>query len=181
MSIPLWRSLMNNREDFEYQCESFIDIQSSKELVYQALFDVSKWTSLLPHITNIKVLYDDGKYQEFIMSVQSESDVGELTVRSVRMCDYDNMKILFFQPEPPAFLKHHGGGWEFTQISQNICRVKTYHQWNLCHDVARQKFEFCLEDYPKHIESILIGHAQFALKNWKSNLETKLVGDPSLS
>jgi hypothetical protein len=76
---------------------------------------VDKWKELPPHVEDIEVLYDDGVFQEFWMTVRAV-DTGVIKVRSVRKCEEE--RIRFFQPAPPAFLKEHRGEWTWKPSGQ---------------------------------------------------------------
>jgi ribosome-associated toxin RatA of RatAB toxin-antitoxin module len=156
---------------FESYCEADIIIDCDIDTVYQALFDLEDWSKLLPHVRAIDVLYDDGRYQEFLMTV--DSNPGQIKVRSVRNCDRGKMHIDFFQPQPPKFLKHHAGGWDFIRVGENKCRVSTYHQWNIKADVAAETFKDAEQGFHERVKIQLLEHAEFALQNWKQILESQ--------
>lgn len=146
----------------KHSLEEKIVINRPFEEVYCYLKDVKAWPHYLPHVKNIDLLYDDGQYQEFYMDVLSEN--GELLkVRSIRRC-IDSDSISFFQPTPPAFLKHHSGHWKFTAIAPNQCEVTTTHQWDLP-DQPSQHLT------PDHIHRLLSEHARLAITTWKNVLE----------
>lgn len=79
------------------------------EEFYSLLSDIHKWPDILPHCTDVKVIYEDAKYQEFVMEIIGDS--GNEHFRSIRQCDRDTLTISYFQPEPPALLKKHSGRW----------------------------------------------------------------------
>ncbi|MCA2711299.1 MAG: hypothetical protein IM473_14620 [Microcystis sp. M015S2] len=160
---------MSTEKGFQYYCETDAIINCDDRAAYQALFKLEDWTKFLPHIQAINVLYDDGRYQEFTMTVVSEKDAGTLTVRSVRLCDGDKGTISFFQPEPPKFLTHHAGGWQFIPIDDQTCQVITFHNWNLQEEKAAAMFSE--GDYEQRVADLLLNHAKFALGNWKRVLE----------
>jgi ribosome-associated toxin RatA of RatAB toxin-antitoxin module len=167
---------MSHAREFESTCKTSTRIERTPEVVYQALFNLKGWPELLPHVKAIDVLYDDGRYQEFLMTVTSETDAGTLTVRSVRLCDEVSWRIEFFQPKPPAFLIHHAGGWQFDPVDDGkACEVTTYHQWNLNHPSAQHIFSAAGDAYAQRAHQLLLGHAEFALENWKRILETELI------
>lgn len=157
------------KEGFAYSCETRQVISRDVPTVYEALFRMERWDKLLPHVKAIEVLYDDGTYQEFRMTVASPS--GTLAVRSVRRCEADKA-IDFFQPEPPAYLKHHAGGWRLTPVEGGGCEVRAFHYWNLHEEVAARTFQQAGQDYREQIRNVLLGHARFALECWKNILET---------
>ena len=142
--------------------EEKIIINRPYQEVYGYLKNMRDWPDYLPHVKKIDVLYDDGEFQEFYMDVLSENNI-LLNVRSVRKC-VDAESIQFFQPKPPAFLKHHAGGWRFKAIDLKKCEVLTYHQWDLAEAsvVANKAAE---------ISHILSEHARLALSTWKKVIE----------
>jgi len=95
---------MIKKEGFESYCEASVVIERPTEVVYQAMVDMEDWPQLLPHIKAVNVLYNERRYQEFTMTVDSGTEAGDLTVRSVRLCDQLNLQIDLFQAEPPPFL-----------------------------------------------------------------------------
>lgn len=151
---------------FEGAAEVFLDMKCTPQAAYQAIYEMEKWPSKLPHVKRIETLYNDGMYQEFLMDVQS--DTGMIRVRSIRRCD-PQAGIFFFQPKPPVFLTHHCGGWCF-EPSASGCRVTTWHDWNLEKQKAEELFG---EKAKEQIDQLLRGHAEFALNHWKSILEKK--------
>jgi hypothetical protein len=136
---------------------------------YEALLDLTQWERLLPHILQIDIAYDDGQYQEFWMTVKSETDGSPLTVRSVRNCTPG--VIEFFQPKPPAFLRHHGGIWRFTPQGDDETKVEITHVWNLHPERAAHMFppdgEGSTED---KVTCTLAGHSRITLQTWQSIL-----------
>lgn len=164
---------MHKPNRFEFYCEAEIDINCDANIAYQALFDLKDWSKLLPHVQAIDVLYDDNRYQEFLMTV--DSDPGQIKVRSVRNCNKEALHIDFFQPEPPKFLKHHAGGWNFIKTEENKCRVVTYHQWNLNTNIAAEMFKDAEQGYQERVKNLLLEHANFALQNWKRILESQTI------
>ncbi|WP_128175815.1 SRPBCC family protein [[Pantoea] beijingensis] len=79
------------------------------EEFYSLLSDIRQWPDILPHCNDVKVIYEDTKYQEFVMEIIGAG--GNEHFRSIRQCDRDTLTISYFQPEPPAMLKTHSGRW----------------------------------------------------------------------
>jgi acyl carrier protein len=153
---------------FEGHCEATLVIACPVEKAYQAIYQMEKWPENLPHVKRIETLYNDGVYQEFLMDVHSDS--GLIKVRSIRRCT-SNDSITFFQPNPPAFLKHHCGGWKFIPFG-NECKVTTWHQWNLHPSKATEIFPSQDGKTTKQrVENTLLSHAELALQTWKKVLE----------
>lgn len=164
---------MIQKKDFEFHCETIVTIECPTEVVYQALVYLEDWTKLLPHVKAVDVLYDDGRYQEFTMTVDSGTIAGDLTVRSVRLCSHSNLEIELFQTEPPPFLKHHVGGWKFIPLNENQCQVILFHLCNLNHPVAEQIFGNTSKPYQEVLSGLLENHVEEVMKSWKHILETQ--------
>lgn len=164
---------MLKKEGFEFYCDTTVIIELPTEVVYQALVDIENWPKLLPHIKALNVLYNDGRYQEFTMTVDSETDAGDLIVRSVRLCDQVNLEIDLFQAEPPPFLKHHAGGWKFIPLYKTKCEVLLFHTWNLNHEVAKHILQKPGQNYQEILSFLMEKHVKDVMKNWKLILETK--------
>lgn len=153
---------------FDFRCEARIIIARPCAEVYRALHRLEDWTRYLPHVVGLDILYDDGRYQEFKMRVASKT--GTLEVRSIRDCDGQGA-IDFFQPEPPRFLKHHAGGWRFSELDHGEkTEVVTFHEWRLCHEVAKEAFTGPVP-YEEQVRELLLEHAKTALSLWKKVLE----------
>ncbi len=155
---------------FEGKVDASLEMQCLPQQAFNAIYEMDKWPSLLPHVKRIETLYNDGIYQEFLMDVQS--DTGLIQVRSIRRC-IQGEGITFFQPKPPKFLKHHCGGWSFESKGTG-CLVKTWHEWNI--EQAKAKEVFATDDVKTmqaKVATLLLSHAQFALSTWKSILEKR--------
>ncbi len=98
-------------------------ISQPAELVHAALWNIKNWPSLLPHCKDIKVLYEDNVYQEFIMQIMVQDKLESM--RSIR-CSPSKRKISYFQPEPPALLNLHRGEWILEPLG-NQTRVISNH------------------------------------------------------
>jgi hypothetical protein len=155
---------------FEGRCNESIVVRTSRARAFAALHRVEDWPARLPHVLAIDVLYDDGQYQEFLMDVRS--DGGPIRVRSVRNCRLDTFQIEFFQPDPPAFLRHHAGGWQFYATGPDRCMIVAYHMWNLEPDVAAARFPPTDgRSTEQEVESLLRNHSLLALQSWQKILE----------
>jgi len=154
---------------FNHSCIRKSTFPVGPERAYEALFDLTQWERLLPHILRIDISYDDGQYQEFLMTVKSETDGAPMTVRSVRSCIPG--VIEFFQPEPPAFLLHHGGVWRFKALDKDATEVTITHVWNLHPERASQIFPAdehgSTED---KVARTLAGHSCITLQTWQDIL-----------
>jgi len=88
-------------------------VNCSVEDIYALYADILEWKNVLSDVLDIKVIYDDGKNQEFLMTV--DRPTGAETVRSVRFCTL-NERIEMFQPVPPPLLKFMRGVWFFEKM-----------------------------------------------------------------
>ncbi|MCI0382492.1 MAG: hypothetical protein L0207_05535 [Chlamydiae bacterium] len=162
------RTFKSSKPSFEGKIEAAIEMNCSAEKAYRAIYEIDKWTEKLPHVKRIEILYNDGVYQEFLMDVQS--DTGMIQVRSIRRCLPDE-GITFFQPKPPKFLKHHCGGWNFQECDSG-CSVKTWHEWNLESQKAKELFPLQNNvSTEERVANLLRNHAELALSSWKKVLE----------
>lgn len=154
---------------FGHSCTRSATFPVGAARAYEALLDLTQWERLLPHILRIDISYDDGHYQEFLMTVKSENDGSPLTVRSVRNCTPG--VIEFFQPEPPAFLLNHGGVWRFKALGENATQVTITHVWNLHPERAAQTFppdeHGSTED---KVAATLAAHSCITLETWQDIL-----------
>jgi hypothetical protein len=154
---------------FEHRCVQTALIDAPRELVEQSLHAVEAWPRHLPHVLEIDVKYDDGQYQEFIMVVASDTDGKPLRVRSIRNCR--EHEIEFFQPEPPPFLRHHGGIWRF-EDSDGGCSVTVTHVWNLDEAQAARIYPATeAATTADQVERMLANHSRLALETWTAILE----------
>jgi acyl carrier protein/ribosome-associated toxin RatA of RatAB toxin-antitoxin module len=154
-------------QESEEGLEESIVIAAEPDVVYGYLHRMADWPRLLPHVDDIRVIYDDGRYQEFTMAVQG-ADGSPVHVRSVRRCESPN--IAFFQPEPPVFLRRHRGGWRFEPLEDGSCRVVTFHRWILS-DRAAELYGPDPETARERVRQLLTEHARLALVSWKSIIE----------
>lgn len=105
------------------------------ETVYAALWDIKNWPSLLPHCKEIKLLYDDEMYQEFIMNIATQGHTESM--RSIRHSPH-RRKICFFQPEPPIFLTLHRGEWTLEPLGNTTTRITSLHEIKLNPEKIKQ-------------------------------------------
>ncbi|MDQ8705992.1 hypothetical protein RCO28_26430 [Streptomyces sp. LHD-70] len=162
---------------FDFSCLETLIIDSPVDTVYDALFKVTEWPVHLPHVQQIDVSYDDGQYQEFWMTVASETDGSPLRVRSIRNCRY--RQIEFFQPQPPRFLRHHAGIWRFIPQEgpegADRTLVEVTHLWNLEPEIAAEVYPATPDrSTAVQVEEMLAGHSRLALASWQA-----VLGKPS--
>lgn len=152
---------------FDHSCVQTLSFDCPPERVYDALFRVAEWPEHLPHVQKMDILYDDGQYQEFWMTVRSETDGSPLKVRSIRNCRPG--QIEFFQPVPPRFLRHHAGIWRFRAgDGEATCTVDVTHVWNLRPEVAAEVYPDSPErSTGQQVEDMLAGHSGTALRSWQ--------------
>jgi aromatase len=102
---------MRNAKRFSF--EERMTISAPVESIYNALWDVARWPSLLPYCLNVDLRYDDQyRHQEFIMTVEAGGEVERL--RTVRI-GTPNKRIEYFQVNPPPALISHSGEWLINQ------------------------------------------------------------------
>lgn len=99
-------------------------IKAPVPYVFSRLKQVEKWPDILPHCQAIDMLYDDGVYQEFMMTIVTPRK--NETMRSVRICR-ENYRIDYFQPNPPEILKKHTGYWT-VEKEKNGTKITAYHR-----------------------------------------------------
>jgi hypothetical protein len=88
--------------------------------VYGAFADIAGWKGVLPDVLDVRVLYDDGAHQEFLMTV--ERPPGPETVRGIRFCRAP-YRIAMFQPAPPPGFRKMVGLWTFAEDDARRTRV----------------------------------------------------------
>ncbi len=105
-----------------------IMINAPLDRVYNAFYDLNTWQSILPDVSQVDVIYDDGLHQEFTMAVTRPN--GEEMIRGIRFCKL-NRSLDLFQPIPPPNVERMWGVWRFEQISGstqvNVEREFTLH------------------------------------------------------
>jgi hypothetical protein len=85
----------------------WIDCEMNK--VYEAVADPYRWKEIIPNVSEVCVIYDDGRNQEFTITV--EKPTGPETARTIRYC-LEN-KILVFQPKCPHKVRKVQAEWLF--------------------------------------------------------------------
>lgn len=117
----------------------FIDkmaINRSCEEVFPLLADPTLWPTYQQHCLGTEVLYDDLRYQEFIMKVQVADKIEK--IRSIRIVE-DN-KISYFQPNPPSVLEQHQGRWNFEKAAQDRTIITSWHKVVINEEKAMEIF-----------------------------------------
>lgn len=83
-------------------------IPADADLVFDLLYRAENWPTLLPHCPALSVLYDDGRNQELLMTV--ETPAGREEIRTVRVAERPHA-LRYFQTLPPYPLRTHEGVW----------------------------------------------------------------------
>ena len=91
-------------------------------IVFEAFANLQCWTKILPDVTTVDVLYDDGKNQEYLMTVKRQ-DAHE-TIRGIRYIR-PPFEIELFQPVPPPNLKRMVGIWQFKRVERGTLVTAT--------------------------------------------------------
>jgi hypothetical protein len=91
-----------------------IRIDAPLSRVYEVFAGLSHWQAALPDVLGIEVLYDDGRHQEFLMTVQRPN--GPETIRGVRYLEQPD-RIELFQPAPPPGFRQMCGTWHFRAVA----------------------------------------------------------------
>ncbi|MCH9717110.1 MAG: hypothetical protein K0U29_01280 [Gammaproteobacteria bacterium] len=132
-------------------------INCPPEKVFDVFSDVCHWPEVLPHCNDVKVLYDDGRDQEFIMEVSSTR--GAIAMRSIRNCDKDKMTITYFQPSPPDFLDEHRGEWVFRSFNGGT-EVISEHKVSLNVKACSKSFhDDNITDYKHKVKELIAGNS----------------------
>jgi hypothetical protein len=161
-------------EKFEVLSEETIVIDQPLEVIKNKLWEMEKWPELLPHVLEIEVLYNDKIYQEFFMTISS--DTGKIKVRSIRSLK-EGSQMDFFQPEPPEILKYHAGTWTLEKVNENCTKISLLHKCTPNYEKAGIKF---LTDNQKEIRNRIklwiSEHGKTTLSSWRDILTPGKVG-----
>jgi aromatase len=115
--------------------EESLTISAPPERVYALLQLAADWPRLLPHCRAVDMRYDDGRNQEFVMTVDVRGS--EERIRSIRRCNTHGGNITYFQPEPPPVLRAHTGEWRVEPVPGGT-RVVSWHAVELEPEKARE-------------------------------------------
>ncbi|WP_437957062.1 SRPBCC family protein [Sorangium sp. So ce119] len=135
-----------------------VAIKRDVESVYRAFADLTTWKRVLPDVLGVEIVYDDGKHQEFLMTVSRPA--GPETVRGIRFCT-PSERIELVQPKPPPSFRRMVGVWTFAQKG-SVTEVKAERWFDL------------LESTPEAIEgfkSRLGTYLRTNLNHFKAHLE----------
>jgi hypothetical protein len=156
------------QENFEAKLVEDIAILAPPDVVRKALLDVTAWPDLLPFVHDVRLIYDDGLFQEF----EAELDGGNgntVSVRSVRRCEPDH--ISYFQPQPAGFLKHHCGDWFIRPLAENATHFTVVQRWTRsvkANSMFPPRGELTSA---QQVARLLRDQARSALAAWKRSLE----------
>ncbi len=95
-------------------------------IVKSAFWDIEKWNVIWKLIDTVRVVYSDGRHQEFLMSVWRGGICEH--VRTVRFRNQNS--IDFFSPEPPPMMSFHRGKWSFRRNEKSTV-VTAVREYNL--------------------------------------------------
>jgi hypothetical protein len=102
-------------------------VNSPGDKVRSLFWNVATWSNIWDTITKIRLLYDDGIYQEFTMDLSWRERPASIRVISMR--DHDG-GIEFFSPIPPAEMEWHTGRWGFIGLGHS-CEVMALREYRL--------------------------------------------------
>ncbi len=131
-------------------------IQAPLKAVYDAYAFIQGWKEVLGDVVGIHVYYDDGKHQEFDMTVQRGNT--QETVHAIRFC-YPRSSIEMFQTQPPPLFKSMSGVWKFVPQGQGVL-VQAMRKFELKSEgnfdilILEQFLEKNLTSFKKWIEKI---------------------------
>ena len=101
-----------------------IQIDAPLPRVYDAFAGLAHWQAALPDVRGVEVLYDDGRLQEFLMTVERPN--GAETIRGVRFLEPGSIEL--FQPTPPPGFRRMCGTWSFREAdgSTEVTATRTF-------------------------------------------------------
>jgi aromatase len=115
--------------------EESLTISAPPERVYELLQLAVEWPRLLPHCRAVDMRYDDGRNQEFVMTVDVRGS--DERIRTIRRCNTHGQNITYFQPEPPPVLRVHTGEWRVEPVPGGA-RVVSWHAVELAPEKAKE-------------------------------------------
>lgn len=90
-------------------------------------WDMERLQAFWEPISRVTTLYDDGRHQEALMSVQRAGQ--EERIRILRF--KAGTDILFFNPRPPPMMSSHRGAWRFTPHGDEGCTITAEREYEL--------------------------------------------------
>lgn len=175
MEMAAFRAFAEDKTDHLTSVITRLPVRAPAGEVYAALADVSAWPGLLPHCESLDVTYDDGRYQEFLMRV--ETPAGAEAFRSVRVCDADTLSISYFQPNPPGTLRQHRGSWQVRVTAQGS-EVVARHTALLSTSACESAFGTAdLQEQKSRVRALLDRNSRMTVEAIGRLLERPGVGD----
>ncbi len=90
----------------------------------EALWRIERWPDIAPHVLGIDLAYEDANVQVLFMTVRSRGEAERF--KSVRI--RQSGTLLFWQPDPPPFLRRHSGSWQVRPGQQGGAVVVSRHE-----------------------------------------------------
>lgn len=148
---------------FAIETQNSVLVNISKTGMMDYIWKYAQWPAILPHVIEVRTLYQDISVQEFYMVIEGIEDI---EVRTVRYKISDN-QINFYQPEPPEFLLRHAGIWTFEETDKGT-------KVTLCHK-SEPKYEMykgkSVEEVNEQTCEWLSQHGLQTLTTWKKFIE----------
>jgi len=148
---------------------SGIEIKATAEQVFNLLYNVQDWPQILPHCKKIKMIYEDGRNQEFEMTVIGAQENLEV-MRSIRH-GYANTTIEYFQPSLPPALQRHEGKWIITE-AENGVYLEAWHSIALSEEGVRKLWgEIKMEKAVQLVQQAIEKNSMITMQTLKAYLE----------
>lgn len=148
---------------------SMIEINATAENVFNTLYNAKEWPKLLPHCKKITMLYEDGRNQEFEMTVIGAQDKIEV-MRSIRHGHAPNF-IEYFQPSLPPALSRHEGKWIITETVHGVT-LEAWHSITLSEEGVKKLWgEIEIEKALDFVEKAIGKNSMITMQTVKSHLE----------
>jgi len=148
----------------ETQNSVFVNISMSGMMDY--IWKYTKWPDILPHVIEVRTLYQDISVQEFYMVIEG---IEVIEVRTVRHKVSDT-QINFYQPEPPEFLLKHAGIWTFEETAKGT-KVTLCHKSEPKYEVFQDK---SVGEVNEQTCEWLSQHGSQTLTSWKKSIEANI-------
>jgi hypothetical protein len=113
-------------------------VNSQRDEVKRVFWDVATWSNIWDPITRIRLLYDDGVFQEFTMDLSWRGKPASIRVISMQN---DDGHIEFFSPSPPAEMEWHVGRWRFVPQGDS-CEVEAVREYRLKKMVGESEVDY---------------------------------------
>jgi hypothetical protein len=156
------------RQNFDGKLIEDIVIPVPEATVAAALRDVAAWPHRLPQVRDIRLIYNDWIYQEFVLELAA-GNAEPRRVRIVQRCESGH--IAYFHPEPACFLKHYCGDWLVRPLGESATHLTLAQRWTVS---AKAEILFPACDSmssAEQITALLREEARNSLAAWKDSLE----------